>query len=641
MRFVCSVLAVTAFVASILVSPSIHAQAPRPVSGVVAASSGAVEIAFTDETGQQIGRSAVIGDPIYLNDEIRTGPETSLQILLKDQTVFSIGPNTSIVFDEFVYDPASGAEPALSAKIQKGVFKFISGKIATKKPGAVSLKLPNATASIRGTTVAGRVNLDGGSDIVLLAGAIAVSSDAAPVPVDIFQSGWGTSVSAAGSIEEPFIVPQDVLDGILEVVEVALVQQTEPEQDNQDEQSGDEEGDQQEGEGGEAEAGATPLTPETVETIEEIVTLVSANVATDDAGNINIATLADYVLSSGLAEQLNISPEDLVDDANSNLNIEARLLSYLISGGQPLFLTAKQDGSDIVFGNPPSSSEAQQLALYNSTYAGLVSETYAGSVTFNKTALAVSPGSTTITVPESYDSRGFHSFASTRSAGALLDYNVVLNYDTSAITGTMDVSSMVMEGQTYDDVNANISVTSFTADSSLSQVDLHSVSGLSGSGGDSASLTFTGGFGSITDGNDLLDGLIGSFNLEVMNTTSPEYAEMTGTPSGTRSFFDEAGQVITFDSDWTDNGDGSFSTSNVTWNLGSRVAVDDNGDAIDGVLSNDGATLTYNSINYSYTVNSDGPDYFVNPSDVNDQIYVYNGVNIPSLKVEQYQIGTQ
>ena len=109
-----------------------HAQLQRPISGVVAASSGPVEVSYVAPDGQSIGRVAGIGDPIYLDDEITTGPETSLQILLKDQTVFTIGPNAVLVFDEFIYDPSGTEAASLTASVKKGAFKFISGKISKK-----------------------------------------------------------------------------------------------------------------------------------------------------------------------------------------------------------------------------------------------------------------------------------------------------------------------------------------------------------------------------------------------------------------------------------------------------------------------------------------------------------------------------
>ena len=82
-----------------------NAHAARMVSGVIAASNGPVTISYKAEQGQNIGRIGGIGDPIYLNDEISTPAGASLQVLLRDQTVFSIGPNSTLVFDEFIFDP--------------------------------------------------------------------------------------------------------------------------------------------------------------------------------------------------------------------------------------------------------------------------------------------------------------------------------------------------------------------------------------------------------------------------------------------------------------------------------------------------------------------------------------------------------
>ena len=61
---------------------------------------------------------------------------------------------------------------------------------------------------------------------------------------------------------------------------------------------------------------------------------------------------------------------------------------------------------------------------------------------------------------------------------------------------------------------------------------------------------------------------------------------------------------------------------------------------MDGVFSGDGSTLTYNSVTYDKIVNASGPDYYRNPDDFNDQLYIAQGVKIPALKVEQFQVGS-
>ena len=631
-----------ALIGTCLYSLHVSAQSSRPISGVVAASSGAVSISYTDESGQQIGRSVDIGDPIYLNDEITTGPDTSLQILLKDQTVFSLGPNGSIIFDEFIYDPSGDLEPSFSATVTKGAFKFISGKIASSKPEAMKVNLPNATASIRGTTVAGRVKEEGETDIVLLTGAISVTPDTGGAVADIFQSGWGTSISSAGVVSEPFVVPSEVLNDILSTVEVNIIlAQSEPETS-----SGDEDSEQN------SPITQTTLSPEDVETIDQLVEVVVANVASDEDGNINIDDLAQFILASGLAEQLGISPEDLNDDANSNLNIEAELLQYLAAGGQPLWLSA-DTSSGTSFVNPPPASWANEnqnsfkyemWSAYQNNYDGLVSTSYQGSVSFGKTGLALGTGTLINTVPNGYNSQGYATFTNPNSGSGTLDYSVVLNYDAGNITGTMSLNDLSSGGVNFTDQTANINVTDFSSgnleiDPLLLGIDLASGSNIGSDASDTGRYLFEGSFGSITDGTNVIDGRIGSFSLEFYNETNPEYAEIVAA-AGLRTFIDEAGSEMTFNSNWTDNGDNTFTGTNVTYDLGNRVVVDSNNLAVDGVFSGDQSTLTYNSVTYNLVNNSQGPDYYADQNDANNQLYIYQGVEIPALKVEQYEAGT-
>lgn len=116
-----------------------------------------------------VGRQVVGGEPILLQDAIQSGQRSGMQILLLDQTVFTIGPESELVIDEFVYDPKTDAGK-LSAEITKGVFRFVSGKIAHEKPEDMKLKLPSGTLGVRGTMVAGRVDPQQKSSRLVLLG---------------------------------------------------------------------------------------------------------------------------------------------------------------------------------------------------------------------------------------------------------------------------------------------------------------------------------------------------------------------------------------------------------------------------------------------------------------------------------------
>lgn len=166
-KFTASVLSALLTAASTLPPSAAAAAAPSMNSiGVAGAVKGLVKaIAASDR--KKVGRIIESGKPLYLNEHVTTGPGGHLQIMLKDETIFTIGPDSDIVLDEFVYNPETDAGK-VSASVTKGVFRFITGNIGKKDPSAMDVKLPAGTIGIRGTIVAGQVGLDGTSLVVLL-----------------------------------------------------------------------------------------------------------------------------------------------------------------------------------------------------------------------------------------------------------------------------------------------------------------------------------------------------------------------------------------------------------------------------------------------------------------------------------------
>jgi hypothetical protein len=169
-----------------------------------------------------VGRQVVGGEPIYLQDGIKSGVRSGMQILLLDETVFTIGPESELVIDQFVYDPNTNAGK-LSAEITKGVFRFVSGKIAHDKPESMDLKLPAGTLGVRGTMVAGRVDpVAKSSRLVLLgegpqndtgarAGAIEVCNAGSCVHVN--RPGYGTIIEGPDAAPvRPFLFPRQEVE---------------------------------------------------------------------------------------------------------------------------------------------------------------------------------------------------------------------------------------------------------------------------------------------------------------------------------------------------------------------------------------------------------------------------------------------
>ena len=125
-------------------------------AGVAGAVLGTVSQISFQTPKATVGRKVGSGDQIRLGDRIVTGPRGRLQILLLDQSTFTVGPNASMVIDSFVYDPKSG-NGNMGATVTRGVFRFVSGRISRTNPQGVTIKTPVATIGVRGTTVVGQV----------------------------------------------------------------------------------------------------------------------------------------------------------------------------------------------------------------------------------------------------------------------------------------------------------------------------------------------------------------------------------------------------------------------------------------------------------------------------------------------------
>jgi len=181
-------------------------------SGVIAIASNPIKI--TNAQGEV--RMAKTGDKIYLNDTVQTDSQGKTQILLKDQMTISLGPNSQMVVDKFIYDPKEKSKNELSTQIKQGAFKFISGKIASDNKDAMKVSTPKATIAIRGTGVAGDIQPTGTDTIVLLDGQIGVTSNTdSKITQTIAQSGFGVTVNPNGLVSQPAAVPATTLNTIL------------------------------------------------------------------------------------------------------------------------------------------------------------------------------------------------------------------------------------------------------------------------------------------------------------------------------------------------------------------------------------------------------------------------------------------
>ena len=123
----------------------------KQLVGIVGATSGKVKT----ET-----RDLKPGDKIYLNETIYAAEGSGTQILLLDQSTFTIGSDSEVVMDTFIYDPATN-DGKIVATVKEGSLKVISGLISKKNPESLTVKVPEGTLGSRGTefqTIVSRKN---------------------------------------------------------------------------------------------------------------------------------------------------------------------------------------------------------------------------------------------------------------------------------------------------------------------------------------------------------------------------------------------------------------------------------------------------------------------------------------------------
>ena len=115
------------------------------------------------EPPKMVQRKLKTGLEVYFNEKVETGPVGRTQLLFKDGTAITIGPNANMTIDKYVFDPNAGTgDMALS--VTKGVFRIVGGRISKRKP--IKLKTPVATLGVMGGIVVvdqaanGKLNAD-------------------------------------------------------------------------------------------------------------------------------------------------------------------------------------------------------------------------------------------------------------------------------------------------------------------------------------------------------------------------------------------------------------------------------------------------------------------------------------------------
>jgi len=157
-------------------------------------------------------RQLVIGQRIVRNERIVTGPTGQTQMLFPDEAAITIGPNSELTVDEFLYDPAT-AQGRLQMSATQGVMRFVGGRLS-KTGGAVSLRTPAGVIGVRGGIFVAKISRDRLDVLFLYGDGLSVTNN--NITQTITRPGLVITVSGIGaSPSPPGPAPGGMLGGML------------------------------------------------------------------------------------------------------------------------------------------------------------------------------------------------------------------------------------------------------------------------------------------------------------------------------------------------------------------------------------------------------------------------------------------
>jgi hypothetical protein len=101
-------------------------------------------------------RPLMTGSRIYLNEKIETVKASSVKIKFDDGTIMSQGENSSVMIDQYVYNPGNKVETKFGMYLIKGACHMVTGLITEINPERFKVRTRLATVGIRGCELAFR-----------------------------------------------------------------------------------------------------------------------------------------------------------------------------------------------------------------------------------------------------------------------------------------------------------------------------------------------------------------------------------------------------------------------------------------------------------------------------------------------------
>ncbi len=157
---------------------------------------GAVSRIQGGASGTRGGATQPLGPnaSVFPNEVVSTGDDSRVEVMLKDNTRLTLGGNTKLTLNTYVFDRAAGLGTIKFEVV--GAFRFLSGQVSKLAQASVNVTTPVANIGIRGTEFwAGPID-NQALGVFLLNGAVTVSNAAGAQTLS--QPGQGHQYRGTG-----------------------------------------------------------------------------------------------------------------------------------------------------------------------------------------------------------------------------------------------------------------------------------------------------------------------------------------------------------------------------------------------------------------------------------------------------------
>jgi hypothetical protein len=112
---------------------------------------GSTVLAHNNVSRELAGATAPLnpGDPVYRDELVRTGDDSTAKLIFLDSTNLAIGPTSRVTLDRFVYVGETNGQQ-MTVNLAKGIFRFTTGKL---DKSAYTISTPTTWLGVRGTVL--------------------------------------------------------------------------------------------------------------------------------------------------------------------------------------------------------------------------------------------------------------------------------------------------------------------------------------------------------------------------------------------------------------------------------------------------------------------------------------------------------